>query len=459
MTAQRRPILRGDTGTLLNGADWDAGRRAQGSFDGVDDYIALPNLDVPSSGLTLAAWVKNTAFPQNVDQRFLSKAVDSSEQGHYWMLGLTNAGENRLRFRLKTGGTTTTLIASSGALPLNKWYHAVATYDGSRMQLFLDGVLVGSVAKTGALSTNATVRAQIGRNPDGSNPMSGVINDVRIYNRALTTSEIAGIMQGDAPANQAPTVSLTAPAASATYTAPATIAIAASASDTDGTVSRVDFYQGATLLGSDTTSPYGWTWTNVAAGSYQVTAVARDNGGAARTSAAASVTVNSTANQPPSVALTSPVAGAAFTAPGNVTLAASASDSDGTVARVEFYRGTTLIASDTTSPYSALWSSAPAGVYSLTARAVDDDGATRTSTAVNITLTTVANQLPTVSITSPSAGQSFTAPASLTMTAAASDTDGTITASISTSGRSSSLRTRRVLTLRRGPTSRPPITP
>ncbi len=230
-----------------------------------------------------------------------------------------------------------------------------------------------------------------------------------------------------APNNQPPTVSLTSPAGGATYTAPASMTIGASASDTDGTVAQVDFYQGSTLIGSDTTSPYGYTWANVAAGSYQLTAVARDNAGATRTSTAVSVTVNSATNQAPAVSLTSPSAGASMTAPANITLQASASDTDGTVTSVAFYRGSTLIGTDTTSPYSATWTGAPAGSYSLTARAVDNGGATRTSTAVAITVTTAANQLPTVSITNPIAGQSFTAPASLTIAAAASDTDGTIT--------------------------------
>jgi hypothetical protein len=243
----------------------------------------------------------------------------------------------------------------------------------------------------------------------------------------MTTSAPVSVTV-NSPTNQAPTVSLTSPAAGATFTAPASITIGASASDADGTVSQVDFYQGSTLLASDTTSPYGYTWGSVAAGTYQLTAVARDNGGATKTSAAVSVIVNSATNQAPSVSLTAPAPGASFSAPGNITLTASASDTDGTVARVEFYSGTTLIGSDTTSPYSALWTGATAGSYSLTARAVDNGGATRTSAAVSITVTTAVNQLPTVSITSPIAGQSFTAPASLTIGAAASDTDGTIAA-------------------------------
>lgn len=93
--------------------------------------------------------------------------------------------------------------------------------------------------------------------------------------------------------NAAPTVSLTSPANGATFTAGSNIAIAANAADSDGTVSRVEFFQGSTLLGTDTTSPYSFTWNGVAAGSYSLTARATDNQGATTTSAARSITVGS----------------------------------------------------------------------------------------------------------------------------------------------------------------------
>ena len=94
------------------------------------------------------------------------------------------------------------------------------------------------------------------------------------------------------PPNQPPTVSLTSPANNATFTAPASITIAANAADSDGTVAKVDFYNGATLLGTATASPYSITWSNVAAGSYSLTAKATDNSSASTTSAAVNITVN-----------------------------------------------------------------------------------------------------------------------------------------------------------------------
>ena len=92
--------------------------------------------------------------------------------------------------------------------------------------------------------------------------------------------------------NNSPTITLTSPTNGATFTAPAAINLTATAADGDGTVSKVDFYHGATLLSSATTAPYSFTWNNVAVGSYSLTAVAYDNSGAVTTSATATVTVN-----------------------------------------------------------------------------------------------------------------------------------------------------------------------
>jgi hypothetical protein len=81
-------------------------------------------------------------------------------------------------------------------------------------------------------------------------------------------------------ANKPPLVSLVSPLTGMTFAAPATIPLTAIASDLDGSIQKVDFYNGSTLIGSDSTSPYTFNWLNVAAGSYSVSAIARDNLGA-----------------------------------------------------------------------------------------------------------------------------------------------------------------------------------
>jgi hypothetical protein len=88
----------------------------------------------------------------------------------------------------------------------------------------------------------------------------------------------------------------------------------------------------------------------------------------------------------PSVTLTSPVAGARFTAPAAVSLAASAADTDGTITKVEFYRGTTLVGEGTAAPYRATDTGVAVGTYSYTARAYDSNGGVATSAAVTVTV-------------------------------------------------------------------------
>jgi hypothetical protein len=110
-------------------------------------------------------------------------------------------------------------------------------------------------------------------------------------------------------ANVPPTVVLTSPAVGASVVAPASVVVSADASDGDGSVSRVDFYAGTTLLGSDSTAPYSVTWSNVGAGSYSLTAVAVDSGGASTTSSPVLLTVTAATGGPVEVVLRRGVVG------------------------------------------------------------------------------------------------------------------------------------------------------
>ena len=202
---------------------------------------------------------------------------------------------------------------------------------------------------------------------------------------ATTTSAPATISVS--AANTAPTVTLTQPANGANFTAPATVGLAATASDTDGTVARVEFFNGAVEVGEDTTSPYSFSWGGVAAGTYTVTARATDNLGATTTSAPATISV-SAANTAPTANITSPTAGAIFPWKPTITITATASDPDGNVTRVEFRNGTTLLGQDTSAPYSYTWRNVPPGSHVLTARATDNAGASTTSSSVGITVRT-----------------------------------------------------------------------
>jgi chitinase len=186
-------------------------------------------------------------------------------------------------------------------------------------------------------------------------------------------------------AGSPPTVTLTQPANGATFTAPATVSLAATASDADGTVTKVEFFNGAAKLGEDTTAPYDFTWSGVGTGTYTVTARAVDDLGASTTSAPATISV-SAANTPPTASITSPADGAIFSWKPTITITATASDPGGSVTKVEFRDGTTVLGQDTSAPYSITWRNVPPGSHSLTARATDNGGATTTSSAVGITV-------------------------------------------------------------------------
>jgi len=100
-----------------------------------------------------------------------------------------------------------------------------------------------------------------------------------------------------------------------------------------------------------------------------------------------SFTIIKASNAAPTVSLTAPADGASFTAPATIALAATASDTDGSVAQVEFFNGSTLLGTDTVPPYEFSWASVPAGNYSLIARATDDKGLSTTSAVVTADVT------------------------------------------------------------------------
>jgi glucose/arabinose dehydrogenase len=174
----------------------DGLKRGALSFDGDGDRADAGMLSMDGSALTICGWINADQFTHlsSRDGRIISKTTGSGEDEHEWMLStIESGGETRLRFRVKTGINTTTLIADSGALQVGIWYHVAGTYDGAQMHLYLDGVEVGSANKSGAIPAS-NVDVAIGNNPasatGGDRSWSGRLDEVRLYNRALTSQEL-----------------------------------------------------------------------------------------------------------------------------------------------------------------------------------------------------------------------------------------------------------------------------
>ncbi len=187
-------------GTVVSDPAYAEGLAGYGmamDFDGIDDLVELGKFDVVG-GITLAAWIKADDFEIN-DGRVISKANEWGGNDHWWML--STISETSLRFRLKTddGQDTTTLI-SDPVLEAGVWTHVAATWDGSTMRIYKDGVEVAGQEKTGsAVAVDPAVSVAIGSQPSDAFAsdlshvakfFDGLIDEVRIYNWALSELEI-----------------------------------------------------------------------------------------------------------------------------------------------------------------------------------------------------------------------------------------------------------------------------
>jgi len=195
-------------------------------------------------------------------------------------------------------------------------------------------------------------------------------------------------------ANQPPVVTLVSPVKSTTYTSPANITIEATASDPDGSITKVEFFSGSTLIGTINSSPFTYVWKNVTEGRYLLTAIATDNQNAKSVSEAVEVVVekSSTAvNQLPVITIS-------YTVRGNskkprkhdsVKIIADTYDPDGTISKVEFKNGSVILAEVSTAPYEFTIEDIEEGLHIITATAFDNLNASSTSAPIEISVSAI----------------------------------------------------------------------
>ena len=190
---------------------------------------------------------------------------------------------------------------------------------------------------------------------------------------------------------------------------------------------RLEFYEGATLFGSDTNQFFNTVWQTTvlwpsrSGTNFNLTAVARDNFVIAATSSVVRVAVN----VGPTVSIVSPTNSQVLLLRSNMLIKASAVDVDGSVTNLQFFSDGNLLGqiANPQSSETFAWTNLTSGAHQLTARAQDDVGVISTSAPVSITV----NFLPTVQVVSPTNGTVFPSQSPVQITARASDSNGEVT--------------------------------
>src|SRR5207253_3991625 len=137
-----------------------------------------------TTGLTIEAWVRPTS---TTGRRSILMKESSSGESYALYAADGSAGGGRPVATIRR--TTDVAAMGTSALPLNTWTHVAATYDGATLRIFVNGAQTGATAVTGSIVTSASP-LRIGGNAPFGDYFGGLIDEVRIYNRALTASEI-----------------------------------------------------------------------------------------------------------------------------------------------------------------------------------------------------------------------------------------------------------------------------
>ena len=186
---QARDLSGNENHGTITGAQWRTERNGRViRFDGIDDYIQIAHsasLNITAPGLTLMGWVNRSNAGTYV--MLIAKRLTNSIPFQLFWGSSGDPSPHQIAFSMNTQ----TAFLKGTTQNLSGWHHIAGTYDGANMRIYLDGTQDASQAQTGNINSD-TVVVSIGRDNAGTFSDHDYSN-IRIYNRALTASEIKDI--------------------------------------------------------------------------------------------------------------------------------------------------------------------------------------------------------------------------------------------------------------------------
>ncbi len=184
-----------DNNGTINGATWGTGKYGNAlHFNGQDNYVEVPTSDSLeiTPNVTIAAWINWI----DAGDGWLGIMANGQQNGPWENYGLfVNRGGRYLYFTLSLDGGHVTQSTPNNAIEPDEWLHACATWDGSDARIYVNGEMLLEQAQTGELVPPG-LPLRIGHRDGSSHYYNGIIDEVRIYNHALTEVEILAAMEG-----------------------------------------------------------------------------------------------------------------------------------------------------------------------------------------------------------------------------------------------------------------------
>ncbi|HEY6572095.1 MAG TPA: Ig-like domain-containing protein, partial [Candidatus Eisenbacteria bacterium] len=387
----------GNPGTLTNSPVWLTGKHGSALFfsatdDGNDSndpkVVVGRTLNIPNLPFTFSAWVNPASF---ADWRAIISKRDASSASNMRLDVGLSSGTGRVY--VSTGSMFRSFLYSP---PLSAWTHLAVVAESGGTKLYVNGVLRETIGGI-TLGTGINANVAIGGTGEGSggdnDPYRGLLDDLRLYNRAQTATEIAADMNVSAgnSGTQPPSLTITQPSGGSTVSGTTVDVSYTTAGDMTG-VDHVHFTLDSDPTVMDLTLDGSYQFTGVSAGSHVLNAylVNQDHVMIPGTAAApVSFTTTVADTIPPTLSITSPAA--ASTLSGTVAVAVNASDNTGVVGVQLRVGAVNITPEDTSAPFSIPLNttSFANGTYVLTAVARDAAGNQTTSAGVSVTFSNV----------------------------------------------------------------------